>query len=103
MANTKMNNDSTSIDIIVKTVVQALEESVTRNLGDGLLLSGGLDTAIVAYLAPNSTKPGCVTVALRDAPAPDVEYAGFVADRLKLQHYIHYFGHDELNVTMIGK
>jgi len=44
------------------TVVQALEESVRRNLTDGLLLSGGLDTAILAYLTSKWVKLDCVTV-----------------------------------------
>ena len=79
------------------TVVQALEESVRRNLTDGLLLSGGLDTAMLAYLTSKWVKPGCVTVALRDAPAPDVDYAKLVASRLELRHYVHYFGNEELD------
>ncbi len=79
------------------TVVQALEESVRRNLTDGLLLSGGLDTAILAYLASKWVKPSCITVALRGAPAPDVDYARLVAHRLELEHYVHYFGDEELD------
>ena len=100
MPNKKSSSNVTSLELSCSNLVQALEESVSRNLGDGLLLSGGLDTAIIAYLAPNSMKPGCVTVALRDAPAPDIEYARLVADRLKLQHHIHYFGHDELEASI---
>ena len=78
------------------TVVYEVEQSVRRNLGDGLLLSGGLDTAIIAYLATRWVKPTCVTVALRGAPAPDIDYAKLVASRLQLKHYIHYFGDEEL-------
>jgi len=81
-------------------VVQALEESVERNLTDGLLLSGGLDTAILAYLASKWVKPSCVTVALRGAPAPDVDYAKLVASRLELRHYVHYFGNEELDESI---
>lgn len=83
-------------DFDCSILVQALSESVKRNLTDGLLLSGGLDTAILAYLAANLSKPGCVTVALRNAPAPDVHYAAMVASRLGLRHYVHYFGDKEL-------
>ena len=79
-----------------ETVVQAFEESVRRNLTDGLLLSGGLDTTILAYLAAKWVKQSCITVALRGAPAPDVDYATLVASRLGLEHYVHYFGDDEL-------
>jgi asparagine synthase (glutamine-hydrolysing) len=78
------------------TVVRALEQSIRRNLTDGLLLSGGLDTAMLAYLAVNWSKPFCITVALEGAPAPDIGYAKLVASRLQLEHYVHYFGDEEL-------
>jgi asparagine synthase (glutamine-hydrolysing) len=84
-----------SPDLDYASVVQKLGESVKRNLADGLLLSGGLDTAILAYLASKWVKPTCITVALSGAPAPDVEYAKLVASRLKLRHYVHYFGNEE--------
>ena len=79
-----------------RAVVHALEQSVRRNSADGLLLSGGLDTAILAYLAAGWSKPYCITVALQGAPAPDIEYARLVASRLQLEHYVHYFGDEEL-------
>ena len=82
------------------TIVQALEESVKRNLADGLLLSGGLDSAILAYLSSRWARPSCITVALRDAPAPDVDYAKLVASRLGLSHYIHYFKAEELEESI---
>ena len=78
------------------TIVKALEESVKRNLSDGLLLSGGLDTTILAYLASKWSQPSCITVALRGAPTPDVDHAKLVASRLGLSHYVHYFGDEEL-------
>ena len=77
-------------------IIRALEESVRRNLSDGLLLSGGLDTVLLAYIAVKWVKPNCVTVAFRGAPTPDVEYANMVAHNLELNHYVHYFDNDEL-------
>ncbi len=77
-------------------VVRALSESVKHNLTDGLLLSGGLDTVILAYLATRWSNPGCVTVALHNALAPDIHYATMVASRLGLKHCVHYFGDEEL-------
>ena len=76
-----MANTLESPDFDYGTVITALEESVRRNLSDGLLLSGGLDTVLLAYLTVNWVKPRCITVALQGAPAPDVEYAKMVADR----------------------
>jgi len=81
-------------------IVQALEESVKRNLTDGMLLSGGLDTTLLACLASRWTKPSCITVAMRGAPTPDVGYARLVASQLKLKHHVHYFGDDELNEAL---
>ena len=81
-------------------IVQALEESVRRNLTDGMLLSGGLDTTLLACLASRWTKPSCITVAMRGAPTPDVGYARLVASQLKLEHHVHYFGDDELNEAL---
>jgi len=77
-------------------VLQALEESVKGNLTDGMLLSGGLDTTVLAYLASRWAKLSCITVAMRGAPTPDVGYARLVASRLGFKHYVHYFGEDEL-------
>ena len=92
-----VSNASESPVFDSRAVVQALEESVQRNLTDGLLLSGGLDTAMLAYLAVKWVKPGCITVALSGAPAPDVEYAKLVAGQLGLRHHVHYFGDEELD------
>ncbi|KPV64584.1 MAG: asparagine synthetase B [Candidatus Bathyarchaeota archaeon BA1] len=75
---------------------EALDKSVERNLAEGILLSGGLDTSILAYLASKQVKLKAFTVALRDALAPDVDYAKLVASRLKLKHFIHYFDEREL-------
>lgn len=81
---------------VYEAVILALEESVRRNLSDGLLLSGGLDTVLLAYIAVKWVKPDCVTVAFRGAPTPDVEYANLVARNLDLNHYVHYFDNGEL-------
>ena len=79
------------------SLIQALEASVKRNLSDCLLLSGGLDTTLIAYLMVKWGKPYCVTVALRGAPAPDIPYAKMIAANLGLKHDLHYFGEEELN------
>jgi asparagine synthase (glutamine-hydrolysing) len=91
-----MLSDYQSLSFNYAIIVKALEESVRRNLTDGLLLSGGLDTALLACLASRYTKPVCITVAMRGAPTPDVGYARLVTSRLNLEHYVHNFGDDEL-------
>jgi asparagine synthase (glutamine-hydrolysing) len=74
-----------------------LEESVRRNLGEGILLSGGLDTSVLAYLASKRKKLNAFTVAFENSFAPDVDYAMLVANWLRMKHFIHYFNERELH------
>lgn len=76
-------------------VARELEASVRRNPAEGLLLSGGLDTTLLAYILAKSSGPECITVAFLGAPAPDVEYAQRISRELELDHYVHYFDYDE--------
>ncbi len=77
-------------------LVKALNESVKRNLADGILLSGGLDTSVLAYLASKQVRFKAFTAALQNAPAPDIEYSTLMANRLGLMHFVHSFDEDEL-------
>jgi len=65
-------------------------------MAEGILLSGGLDTSILAVIASKFVPLRAVTVAFQNALAPDVEYAVLVANRLGLKHIIHIFNHEEL-------
>jgi len=73
-----------------------LETAVKKNLGEGILLSGGLDTSILAVIASRFISLKAVTVALKNVPAPDVEYSVLMANRLGLRHTVHIFDEDEL-------
>lgn len=73
-----------------------LEDAVVRNLGEGLLLSGGFDTSLIAALAVKHGAFKCFTVAFRDGPAPDLEYAKKIAEKFGLQHSIRVFDQNEL-------
>jgi asparagine synthase (glutamine-hydrolysing) len=73
-----------------------LEEAVKRNLAEGILLSGGLDTSVLAVVASKFTLLKAFTVAFQGFPAPDVKYATLMANRLHLTSFVHYFGEDEL-------
>ena len=72
------------------------QEATKRNLTEGILLSGGLDTSILATIASKSASLKAFTVALEGAPAPDVQYATLMASSLKLEHVVYYFKNDEL-------
>ncbi len=60
------------------------------------MLSGGLDTSVVAAIACRFRKPRAITVALADAPAPDLGCSKTVAEHLGLQHRAHIFDRSEL-------
>ncbi len=87
---------SNSVHKIILELQTLLEKAVKKNLAQGILLSGGLDTSILAVIASKFVSPKAFTVALQGAPAPDVKYATLMANRLKLKHVVHYFGEDEL-------
>jgi len=88
---------SGSIDELCFELRFLLEEAIKKNLADGILLSGGLDTSVLAVIALKFVSLKAFTVALRDAQAPDIEYATLVANDLHLKHLIHYFDEGELH------
>lgn len=81
---------------VFRRLLDELDKSVERNLADGILLSGGLDTSILAYLGSKRVDLKAFTVALQNAPAPDIEYATHLANRLGLEHLVHRFWGEEL-------
>jgi len=60
-----------------------LKEAVKRKNADGILLSGGVDTSILAFVGRPSTG---FTVALKDSPASDLSYSEKIARLLGIQH-----------------
>jgi asparagine synthase (glutamine-hydrolysing) len=69
---------------------------VQKNLTDGMLFSGGLDTSVIAFEASKHTKLEAFTVAFENSPALDLEYARLMADLLKMKHTVHVFGEEEM-------
>ena len=63
---------------------ELVELAVERNSARGVLLSGGLDSSIVAAVASRNLKLTGVTVLLRDAP--DLKFAKIVAERFDIDH-----------------
>jgi len=85
-----------NINEICQKLRLLLEEAVKRNLSEGILLSGGLDTSTLVALASKYRSPKAFTVAFEGAPAPDIKYAKLVADRFGLKHSVQIFGEDDL-------
>jgi len=69
-----------------------LKEAAERNKADGILLSGGLDSSILAFLA----RPRIAfTVALKDSKAPDVSFAETASNSLSIELKTKQFTQDE--------
>ncbi len=80
----------------VRDLRAVLETAVERNPAEAILLSGGLDTSIIAALASKHGPLRAYTVALEGTPAPDIEYANLMAKHLHLTHKLHVFRMEEL-------
>jgi len=93
------------VDEVCSRLRILLEEAVKNNLAEGILLSGGLDTSILAVVASKFVSLKAITVAFQNAPAPDVQHAVLVASRLGLKHIIYVFNEDELydGIRMVVK
>ena len=74
-----------------------LKEAVERSRADGILLSGGLDTSILAFVAKPSTG---FTVALKGSLASDLVYSEKIAKLLGIQHKKMAFTTEEALVTL---
>jgi len=85
-----------SVKRLCSEIRSVLRRAVERNIGDGLLLSGGLDTSVVASIVARDVSPRSFTVAFQEVDAPDLRYAELVAKHLGLRHKVHTFGREEL-------
>jgi asparagine synthase (glutamine-hydrolysing) len=87
---------SEQIEKICEKAIMLVEKSVEKNLTEGILLSAGLDTSILATIASKYARLKAFTCAFQGAPAPDVEHALLMAKKLNFPHYIHFFTEEEL-------
>ncbi|MBU3955119.1 asparagine synthase C-terminal domain-containing protein, partial [bacterium] len=61
--------------LLIEELRERLKKAVTENAADGMLFSGGLDTAILAYL-----NPGLPAVNVRlENYGEDIDYAKILA------------------------
>ncbi len=85
-----------SIDLICQNLRINLDSAVKRNLAEGILLSGGLDTSILATIASKYVNLKAFTGAIASIDAPDIRYAKLIANRLGIKHSICYFDEKEI-------
>ena len=81
---------------LCKELREVLARAVERNLGDMILLSGGLDSSIIALIASRVRDVKVVSVYFENSPGSDLRYARIVADFLGIEHLTHVFDLDEL-------
>ena len=76
-------------------LIRAVERRLEDGAVGGLLLSGGLDSSIIAAIA-NESKPGmpAFTVGVKDAP--DLKNAAIMAEHLGIEHHIYNFEIEEI-------
>ena len=68
---------------------EVLRDAAKRNNAEALLLSGGLDTSILAVLSNDEAKSKkALTVALDRTHAPDLDYAKKVAQKFHYEHHL---------------
>ncbi len=84
MDHTAALHKTSVLDDVAIECRRVVERSIHRNIGDSLLLSGGLDTTIIAHAAAQRVEK-CFTVVFPYGRAPDVYYARNIARKLKLE------------------
>ncbi|MHB2035530.1 MAG: asparagine synthase C-terminal domain-containing protein [Nitrososphaerales archaeon] len=93
--------DSTVLELR-RLVFKAVEDT----LGDSILLSGGLDTSIIAAIAASvlevseKKKFHTYTVILKETPGPDLIYSKLVASRFGFPHHIRFVRFSELEAIL---
>ncbi|MGB9728406.1 MAG: asparagine synthase-related protein [Thermoprotei archaeon] len=83
-----------TVNILTKELLNKLEASVKRHQGEAILLSGGLDTSVLAFLMKN-LKPVAITAIFEQNHGPDLYYSKRVTEFLGFDHKIKIFKLDE--------
>ncbi|MEE8132005.1 MAG: asparagine synthase-related protein [Nitrososphaerales archaeon] len=73
----------------------ALTRSVQRNLSNAMLLSGGLDSSIIASIATKFTNLTGITTVYENAP--DLMYANIIAEKYPIRHLVKHLTMEDTN------
>lgn len=76
-------------------LAQLLKEAIMRGRPEGLLLSGGIDSSLLAALAPKGMLDLCVTASFAGSGGRDSLYSNMVAERLGIRHVVYEYDVDE--------
>jgi asparagine synthase (glutamine-hydrolysing) len=77
-----------------KELREELEASVKRNISSAIMLSGGLDSSIVASIASRFADLTGITITYDTAP--DLRYAQIMARKCSIEHIVQNLNNDEL-------
>jgi asparagine synthase (glutamine-hydrolysing) len=81
-------------NIIKEKVIEAIELTSVSDVPISILLSGGVDSSIIAYVLKTILKKDVVAFTYGASPDDEeVKRAKYVAERLKIPHKIFYFDH----------
>ena len=85
--------------VLKQLLMEAVEKRMKDNAVQGVLLSGGLDSSLIAYMA-HEIKPDieCFTVSMKEGQ--DLPLAKDVTAYLGVKHHIVIFGEDEVNEVL---
>ncbi|MEA1944865.1 MAG: asparagine synthase-related protein [Euryarchaeota archaeon] len=82
-------NSTDNVNELANELVELMKVSVKENIAEAVLLSGGLDSSVIACLASKYSKPTAIVVALEEGT--DIHYSRLVADTLGLKLKVKIF------------
>ncbi len=90
-----MQPQDNEVALLLKTR-EIIGKVVKKNLAEGLLFSGGIDTSVLALEASKHKRMTAITVAFKQGVAEDLDYAKKMALFLGLEHKIYFFDAEEM-------
>ena len=82
-----------------ETLVRATQRRLADGAVGGMLLSGGLDSSIIAAIA-TQLQPGIPAFTVGVEGAPDIENAAVMAEHLGVEHRVKIFGKEEIKALI---
>ncbi len=83
------------MQVLRELLFRATDRRLRDGAVGGMLLSGGLDSSIIAAIA-NELQPGLPAITVGIEGAPDLENAALMAEHLGVEHHVKIFGADEI-------